>query len=235
MEQSYKRRIRVRRETNRIAVDLEDNFHRFGVQLTVVGHVVATVGGSARRVPWSTCPAAVAALRDLEGHDVRIPFQIDKAAKAARHCTHLFDIARLALDHLRLDLPSRDYLITVEGPVERESARLAVDGRPARTWELSNGRFSSPPEWRGREIARMPAPAAADEDPRAFLEHMLIRRAVHIARGRFIDQDRWDSAADVGAAATCISFQPQVRASARRVKGSARDFTGREERLLADP
>lgn len=113
-------------------------------------------------MPWTTCPDALAALDDLRGHDGRQPFSIDARAKSARHCTHLFDLARLGLDHLRLDLPSRDYRISVAGLIERE----------------------------------------------------------HVA--------------DVGAPPTCISFQPGVRTTARRVRGSARDFTGRADELLAD-
>lgn len=234
MEQTYERRIRVRRKPAWIAADLEDNFHRFGVRLTLVGHTVARVEGIARRVPWSTCPGALAALRDFEGHDVRVPFEIDKDAKATRHCTHLFDIARLALDHLRLDLPGRDYRVSVAGPIERELAVLTVDGQRARTWELAKHRIVAPAEWQGLDVATATARSTPEQDPEAWLELMLMRRAIHIARGRFIDQDRWATAADVGAAPSCISFQPHVRAAALRVKGSARDFTGREALLLAD-
>ena len=102
MERTFKRRILVREQEDGLSVDLEDNFHRFGVRLWVDGNILTRVEGAALRVPWETCPGAVDALQDLEGLDVRSKFTIDARAKAERHCTHLFDIAMLGLDHLRL-------------------------------------------------------------------------------------------------------------------------------------
>jgi hypothetical protein len=234
VEQSYQRRILVRRESDAIAVDLEDNFHRFGVRLGVRGGRVSEVSGTAGRAPWTTCPGAVAALEDLHGHDVREPFVIDRASKAARHCTHLFDMAMLALDHLRLGLPGRDYRLAVEGSMESERVTLAVDGRAVRAWQIANDCFVSPEAWRGVPVPRVHTRVNANDDPVAFVEIMLMRRVARISHGRFMDQDRWESAADINAAPTCISFQPGIRDSARRVKGSARDFTGAEHRLLDD-
>jgi hypothetical protein len=234
MEQSYQRRILVRRDSDAIAVDLEDNFHRFGVRLGVRSNRVSEVSGTAGRVPWTTCPGALAALDDLRGHDVRGPFVIDGVSKAARHCTHLFDMATLALDHLRLDLPGRDYRLAVEGSRERERVALAIDGHAVRAWQIANERFVSPEAWRGGLVPQVHTRVNANDDPAAFLEIMLMRRVVRISHGRFIDQDRWHSAVELDAAPSCISFQPGIRDSARRVKGSARDFTGAEHRLLDD-
>jgi hypothetical protein len=227
MEQTYQRRILVRRDRGAIAVDLEDNFHRFEVLLGLRGDEVSAVTGTARRVPWATCPGALVALQDLNGHDPRTPFVIDRESKATRHCTHLFDMAMLALDHLRLGIPSRDYRVSADGPRERERITLAVDGRRVRTWELYGNRFVTPNEWRGHEVAKLRTLLSEDADPVAFLEQMVMRRAVHISRGRFLDQDSWETAADLDAAPTCISFQPGIKASAVRIRGSARDFTGR--------
>jgi hypothetical protein len=234
MEQSYQRRLLVRRRPDGIAADLEDNFHRFGIRLVVVGHDVVEAHGVAGRVPWTTCPGAVAALRDFEGHDVRRRFAIDRESKSTRHCTHLFDITVLALDHLRLDVPDRDYRISVAGPADRETIRLGIDGREVHVWVVSGGRFEAPEIWRGREVRDLPSFGDAVADPIAHFEHMLMRRALHIGRGRFLEQDDWQTAADLNAASTCISFQPGVRTTAVKVKGTAIDFTGREERLLAD-
>jgi hypothetical protein len=233
VEQSYQRRILVRRRADGISVDLEDNFHRFCVRLAVTDRRVRAVHGLAGRVPWTTCPGALAALPDFEGHDVRRRFEIDRDRKATRHCTHLFEITLLALDHLRLAIPDRDYLIAVDGPAEHELVRLRIDGRRVRSWALSSGRFQAPENWRGREVRDLPSFCDPSEDRVGYLEHMLMRRALHIGRGRFIEQDGWKTAADLDAAPTCISFQPNVRTHAAKVIGTAIDFTGNEDRLLA--
>lgn len=234
MEQTYQRRILVRREPGAVAADLEDNFHRFGVRLEVDGARVTKATGIAARTPWATCPGALAALSDFPGHDVREAFSLDGASRAARHCTHLYDIALLALDHLRLDLPGRDYRIHVVGDYAGERASLDVDGRKALAWQIADDRIVTPEAWRGVPVPQVHTHVRSDDDPVAFLEIMLLRRAVRISHGRFIDQDAWATAADVGAAPSCLSFQPQVRETAVRVRGSARDFTGAEHALLAD-
>jgi hypothetical protein len=234
MERSYKRRILVRTNADGLSVDLEDNFHRFGVRLWVEGDTVVRVEGAALRVPWETCPGAVAALQDLEGHDVRAKFHIDGHSKAARHCTHLFDIAMLGLDHLRLDIPRRDYLISAEGPGEHECVTLDVDGRRIHTWELADNIFVSPAAWRGNDARTVHKLVAEEMDAVALVELMLLRRAVQISHGRFIDQDEWKTAADLGATPSCISFQPGNRDEAVRIKRSARDFTDAENLLLGD-
>jgi hypothetical protein len=234
VEQSYQRRILVRREPGAIAVDLEDNFHRFGVRLEVSGRWVTAATGVAGRTPWTTCPGALAALSDFSGHDVRETFSLDGASRAARHCTHLYDIAMLALDHLRLDLPGRDYRIHVAGSYAAERASLDVDGREVLAWEIADDRIVTPEAWRGVPVAQVHTRVHAAGDPVAYLGIMLLRRAVRISHGRFIDQDAWATAADVHAAPSCLSFQPVVRETAARVLGSARDFTGTEDELLAD-
>ncbi len=234
MEQTYQRRILVRRLPAGIAVDLEDNFHRFGVCLELRGDRVAAVTGVAHRVPWVTCPGALAALTDFEGHDVRERFTMDGASKAARHCTHVFDLVMLGLDHLRLDLPGRDYRIAVAGSYACERATLQIDGRDSRAWEIAHDRIVVPEFWQGVPVAQIHTGVRAGDDPSAYLEIMLLRRAVRISHGRFIDQNAWVSAADVHAAPSCISFQSGVRDTARRVRGSDRDFTGAEDALLAD-
>lgn len=234
MEQTYQRRILVRRVQGGIAVDLEDNFHRFGVRLELRGDRVGFVRGVALRVPWVTCPGALAALTDFEGHDVRERFTMKGASKAARHCTHVFDLVMLGLDHLRLDLPGRDYRIGVAGSYACERAVLRIDGRDARTWKIAHDRIVEPEIWQGVPVAEIHGRVRASDDPVAYLEIMLMRRAVRISHGRFIDQNAWGSAADVHAAPSCISFQPEVRDTARRVRGSERDFTGAERTLLAD-
>lgn len=234
MERSYRRRILVRRDGAGISVDLEDNFHRFGVRLQVHDHRVADASGSAGRVPWSTCPGALVALADLLGHDVRKRFTIGAESKASRHCTHLFDMAMLALDHLRLDLPGRDYRLSVTGPISDERLTLEIDGENRGHWHLANDCFMAPDAWRGQPVGRVHTLVDAQADPVAFLEIMLMRRVVRISHGRFIDQDLWDSAADLGAAPSCLSFQPEVRPTARRIRGSARDFTNAQHLLLRE-
>jgi hypothetical protein len=232
LEATFRRRIVVRRERDTITADLEDNFHRFGVRLSLRDGFIERADGVAHRFPWTTCADAVASLADFHGHDAaRQPAgQVD----VARHCTHLVDLVRLATDHVRLSLPDRNYVFEVQGGRELETATLRVDDAVKLEWRVSADTIRAPIAWAGRSLKDFARWAADELAPVPLLEALLLRRAIHISRGRFIDQDAWRTAADVGAPATCVSFRSDVAPRAIRVLGSARDFTAHPERLLHD-
>jgi hypothetical protein len=61
----------------------------------------------------------------------------------------------------------------------------------------------------------------------------LLRRAIWLSRGRWIDIDGIATAAGLDPPGACFSYQPGVADQGRRRGGSERDFSGGARRPLA--
>ena len=97
----YRRRIRLTSPVKgRVAAEMEDDFHHFGVELEHDGERVTAIQGSAARFPWTTCPAAAVELQGLVGAPLATrSTAIADHIPARQNCTHMYDLAGLALAH----------------------------------------------------------------------------------------------------------------------------------------
>lgn len=236
----YRRRIRLVSDGSRVRADLEDDFHRFAVEFVHDGARVVDARAIAERFPWETCPGAGSRIEALVGTTL-LPRAVDLAehTDSRLHCTHLYDLAALALAHGAAGRERRQYDIAVPDRDDwKTRATLHRDGALVLDWELDARTIRSPEPFSGLSLRG-----------RAFLdwihEHLdadeaeaalVLRRAVYIAIGRATDLDGIASAADVTplAGASCHSMQPDVAPGALRVKGSTRQFSASSQALLAD-
>jgi hypothetical protein len=225
----------------RVVADMEDDFHRFRVELEHDGRRVVRVRGDARRFPWTECRGAATPLRALEGMPL-FPSStaVGDHTNPRANCTHLFDLAGLAVAHAHGGRTRRRYDMEVPDRDRqgRTRARLARDGDPLLDWEIEGTAILGPAPfagvamrgagfltWTGRELDVELAEAA-----------VALRRACFIAMGRARDLDDAPTAAtymDI-AGGSCHSFTPGIAERATRMRGSAHDFTHRPELLLAD-
>lgn len=77
---------------------LSDDFHEIRCRVSHDGQIVTAIESEAIRIPTSACPAAASVLQELVGVRLdtsRRAFFAD--GRALRHCTHLFDLAVLAI------------------------------------------------------------------------------------------------------------------------------------------
>lgn len=236
----YRRRILLRApDVRTVRADLEDDFHRFSVTLHHDGERVEQVVGSAHRYPWSECPGAVEPLRALAG----MPMSESSGAVGGHtdpraNCTHLFDLAGLAVAHAASGRQRRRYDVAVperdgEG---RTEARLDRDGEPRLAWELEWATIVDPEPYAGLELRggfREWVETNLDADTGEAA--LVLRRACAISMGRQQDWDSYPTAIHVGEfmLGTCHVFQPGRAEVALRVKGSIHDFTDEPNRLLA--
>ncbi len=236
----YRRRIRLVARDDRVRGDLEDDFHRFGVEIRHDGHRILEARGDARRFPWETCAGATAQIEALEGTPL-----VERAADLAAHsdprlhCTHLYDVAALVVAHAAAGRAQRQYDVAVPDRVDwRTEPSLERDGAPLLHWKLERHSLTGPAPFAGVSLRG-----------RAFLDWihdrlepdlaeaaLVLRRACYIAMGRATDLDTIPSADRVTpiAGATCHSMQPAIAPRALRVHGSTRQFSDGPERLLAD-
>jgi Protein of unknown function (DUF2889) len=223
-----------------VVADLDDDFHRFRVTLRHDATQARAVEGEALRFPWDTCPAAAGPLRALEGAPLSV-----RATAAAEHadpkatCTHMFDLAGLAMAHAAVGRDRRQY--DAEIPARdghRTRARLWRDGVLVLDWVVDDrvGVVGAPPysgaPWEGGFMRW----ADTALEPDAAEAAIVLRRAVTIGMGRGMDLDVYDRASQLAPMmrAICYTFQsPQVEVALRR-KGSTRDRAADPGSLLAD-
>lgn len=244
----YRRRIRLVAEAapaaqasarGVVVADLEDDFHRFRVVLAHDGARALDVRAEAERFPWTTCAEAGGALAALRGAplDLRCT-QVARHADPRSQCTHLFDLAGLALAHAAAGRERRDYEAEIpdrrRGPVE---ARLWRDGGEVLSLRVDVGSILEPPPYaghslRGGSFLRWCRESLAPDDAESAF---VLWRACSIALGRAFPVDRVPDPTPFlsRTAGSCFTFAADVVPRARRAPGTRRDFTEARERLLA--
>jgi hypothetical protein len=220
--------------------DMEDDFHRFGVTMRHDGRTVIDVEGDGTRYPWTTCPSATEPLRKLAGAPLSTQLSVlGEYAPARLNCTHLFDLAGLAVTHAARGSPgTRTYEVEIP---DRDGAHtepaLWRDGELLFRWSIAGRKITGPPPFvdvslRGNFIAWAEDSLDADTAEAASI----LRRACDISFGRIMDLDVFETADMLGdqVRGTCHSFQPERMGQAVRVKGQTRDFTDNPDALLSD-
>jgi hypothetical protein len=238
-EGPYRRRIRLLSVSPGVVeAGLEDDFHHFALTLRHDGAHVLEVAGRSVRWPWTTCADAVVPLRQLEGMELSPRCTaVAGAADPRANCTHLFDLAGLAVAHAARGTARRQYDAEIPRLVDgRSRVQLSRDGEPLLQWQLVNGAVVDAPPysdvpWTGGFMKW----ADSTLDPETAEAAIVLRRACTIGSGRGMDLDLYDRADDVGhgMATICFTMQPGRSQVALRMKGSVRDFAARPETLLS--
>lgn len=235
----YRRRIRLRAVGAGVTGDLEDDFHRFRVRLEHDGERVVRVEGEALRFPWSSCPGALVPLARLGGVPLApcgggVPRNIDPRAQ----CTHLLDLACLAIAHAARGSASRDYEIEVPDRVDaRTRPALWRDGEPTLHWEIERSRIVAPEPFAGRSTrGGFLAWVEQALDPDLAEACRVLHRACSISLGRLYDMDAVEGPSAFGlmAGGACHTFSPGIMEDAHRMRGSAHDLSRSPHPLLAE-
>jgi hypothetical protein len=237
---TYRRRVLVRSEQYFASADMEDDPHRFGVDVHHDGSRVVRVVGRAIRVPWSTCPFAAAELSSLaETPLLRSPFDVLRQIDVRKQCTHMADMAAMAIAAAARGVRCRQFDIALRLAVGNDDERLghlAVDVESADEWLINHGVIEKPARYSGINLTHSSKwidqyNFSDDERDELFV----MRRAHLVSGGRRFDLDEFPLPADSPQQANvCFTYQAGRSADARRQIGSTRDFTRFESALLAD-
>ena len=218
----FHRRIRLYPYPGRIVAGLEDNLHRFTLQLTHADHRVTGIDVLAQRHPWTTCPGAAALLvEQAVGQRVEALARMD----IFEHCTHLFELALMCAGHVD-DRDVTQFDLHVDEWIEgRTQVRLLLDGAPVLTLAIDGRRIETPGAWFGRDVFGLSQPDQLLA-PAAREHAMLIARAIYVSLGRAAPVV--ERAVDRGprAVGVCYAYQPRRIGDARRVEHSRVEFAG---------
>lgn len=223
----FRRAIRIHADEGWVRAEIEDDYHHFAVAIRHDGEQVTDGEGWAIRYPWSQCPMAVGALPELAGLALTTdPTAVYRHVNPLGQCTHMLEVAGLAITQAARGLGKRRYDVSVTDPeAGRVDAELLCDGTLLARWVLQDGAIIDPPERRGQRPASFRSRAMSDL-PHAEAETLLImRRAIGLGAARSIDVDSFPTAAAMQREPACFVFRSGVAERARRRYGSVRDFS----------
>lgn len=233
----FRRRILIQADPAsaqpRLRAALEDDFHHFRVELQARDGHIASVRGEALRLPYTLCGEAPRALQALVDAPLSpVAHAVTRVTDPTGQCTHLLELAGLAMAAAANGLASRRY--DIEVPMRtagRTQGRLWRDGQLLLSWDLVGTVIEAPAAYAGIDIyhgmARWALAALPTDEAEAAL---VLRRAVGISKGRGMPLDEQVHAQPTG---HCYSQQPVRAVQALRMRGSTWDFATTPERLCA--
>lgn len=151
MTSMFRRRVEivstVQDATREVRATLEDDFHHFRVWLRHCDSVVSEIGGEAVRYPYSACPLATEQLQQLVGMPLsQIAHSVTRQTDAQHQCTHLLDLAGLAIANAARGTTQRRYDIQVPDRIdERTNPLLQRDGTTLLSWDVHGSTIEGPP------------------------------------------------------------------------------------------
>jgi len=204
----------------RVSSEVEDDYHCMGVTVHHDGHVATRVESVMQRVPWTTCPGAVAQLsQTFTG--VPLDGFASRGEKKA-NCTHLHDLAVLAAAHAA-DSDPLVYDLLVSDPIEgRRRAQIRRNGTWVLGWVLADSRIVEPDELAGVAFDNMRSWVESLDSQRQEAARLL-RWGTILAHGRTIAWERQSDSSRLPIG-NCYTFQPERAAITKRV-GLIRDFS----------
>jgi predicted glycoside hydrolase/deacetylase ChbG (UPF0249 family) len=216
-----------------VRASLEDDFHHFRVRLAHAGGKIQHVDGWAVRHPYSTCSLAANQLSRLVDAPLNgLAHAVMRMTNPAEQCTHLMDLAGLAIAAAARSITQRWYDIAIPQRVDgRTLATLDKDGARMLAWELLDTTIVAPVPFEGVSLREgMAAWALAhlvEDEAEAAL---ILRRCALISLGRAKNLDAQVHAEPTG---RCFVQQPVRAEQGLRRVGSTLDFTAAARDLCA--
>jgi hypothetical protein len=216
----FRRRFIVTPAPGRVSSEVEDDYHCMGVTIHHDGRVATKIESVMQRVPWTTCPGAVAQLEQTFT-DVPLAGFAARGQKKA-NCTHLHDLAVLAAAHAS-DSSPLVYDLLVSDPIDgRRRAQIRRNGTWVLGWTVADGRIVEPEELAGVAFDNMRS-WVNSLDPQRQEAARLLRWGTILAHGRTIAWERQSDSSRLPIG-NCYTFQPERAAITQRV-GKIRDFS----------
>lgn len=221
---------------------LEDESHHFGLTLVHDDSHIREVHMAAPRYPWTTCAEAGRPLQALVGKPlVARASQLGALVDVRLQCTHVFDLASLMAAHAHARRGHRRYHGTVEplaaarpdAPDGWLRATLFRDGARVLQWDLHDDRIMAPEVHAGRTIYHGFREWTESLDAEDAEQALVLRRVAFVANGRRITIEHLRSAAELGQAPVCHSFQPAQHEHATPMPNSRRRYDATPDEMLA--
>lgn len=210
----------------RVCLAMEDIVHAFQITMT---HAEGRITGieanwDRERYPHTSCAGAGLALPAMVGCPLGDDlFAVPRHGDARQHCTHMFDMLCVAVQHAHQGLEDRRYDVVVPDAVGGlQVATLSLNGRAVLVFEFDDDLvLHSPPACQGLSVLRGFMPwVRANVPVQAHTLYFIMQKALFVSRAQ-----KLDLAAMVGQratlsgppAGTCFGSQPERVAHAVRM------------------
>ena len=236
----YRRRVRLIGGGGAVTAVLNDDYHSMWCRLSHDSVSILSVDGELVRGPKTTCPGAVLALRELVGTHLNVSRRsLYGEGRTSRNCTHLLDLAMLAVGHAARGEVERVIDIAVPDKMDgRTRMQAHVDGELVHDWAICGTEIENPAAFAGRSMfSGFASWAEAMFDDAALDAARMMQKAAFVARGRvrIVDQTAGMLAVDEPERlGDCFSFSEPNFSVASDNLGYVRDFTGGIVEILPD-
>jgi hypothetical protein len=218
----FHRRTELTGDGSSVHAAIEDYNHHFELTVTHDGSVVTGVSAEHVRAPWSQCPGAAAELQELVGKPIGVR---PASADAKQHCTHLIDLASVAVrfagtvGHRRYDAWIGDWDQPVGTAVIERDDGLRLE------WQVGMNRIHGPDPWTDQPLGGRFTPwVLSTFDAEVAEAALVLRRAAWMAPSRGFDLDSFETLDQTGLGeGVCYATQPQRIRIATRNVGMARE------------
>lgn len=234
----FRRRIKLENFDPYVLAELEDCNHGFRLRLYHDHKAVTAIEVETLRYPLSTCSNAGEPLQALIGCELTTKInRILKHTRPRDNCTHLFDLASLAIAHATRSQQCRIYDIEVPDSTS-DSSELLIrrNDELIHHWQARDHNIYAPQVLRDKPLMKgfylWVFKQFDDEELEAALA---LQKGYFVSRARHIDLN-----ASAGMAASgdkfmlgaCYTYSPAVVGNAIREANSVRDFSDCPEQLL---
>lgn len=234
----FRRRIRLAGSNGQVVAELEDTNHGFRATIVHDGQKIIAVTGEALRIPLSTCGGAAEPLKALEGIKLNssakdITIQVNPRS----NCTHLYDLAVLAIGHCLRGNTERLYDLEVDDSIDGQAAesRAWCNGKKVLNWQVQQWGITEGPHT-GKSLykgfsAWANEAFSDDEQEAAFA----LQKAYFVSQARVFNMDALAGTPandQPGMEGVCFSYSPPNVDKAIRMANNTRDFTDCPEQLL---
>jgi hypothetical protein len=235
----FRRRILLTGTDNLVVAQLEDCNHGFKLKLSHNNEKVTALEAQALRYPLSTCSMAVEPLQSIVGCPLSPTSNVLAGyAKAKSNCTHLFDLAALAISHALRGQSTRQYDVEVPDAVTGDKMiSVKRDQQLIHQWTVNEHIIQTPKSLAGNPVMKgfyqWASQTFSGEDWEAV---QVLQRGYFVSRARAVDLDGSagkSAVNDTYMLGMCYSYSPGVVENAIRSTQSVRDFSHCPEQLLA--
>lgn len=234
----YRRRVRLVKQAQQVVAELEDTTHAFRLVLSHDDGVVTAISAQPIRFPFDSCPGAVARLQPLVGCALATDaVALREILEPGQNCTHLYDLAQLALAHAVRPGRERIYDIVVPDELEQgTNVEVSCDNNTVHAWTVRSDYIVAPAEFAGKPLKRGFYHWASQAFSGDLLEAAIVlQRGYFVAQSRrqdYMNQGGRLALADNMPQGACYTYNAGVVEKAVHTAGMGRDFTDTAEQLL---
>lgn len=236
---AFRRRIRLYNEPGQVGAELEDCNHGFRLIIKHQHQYINAIEVEALRYPLSSCPGAIKPLQALVGCRLDSSLNTFKQASQPRNnCTHLYDLALLAINHAQRNELERIYDVEVPDSMDtKQSMSVLRNGQQIHHWEIDRQLIVKPNGLVDKPVMQGFSKWSQQHfnDADNLEAALVLQRGYFVARARRVElNNRGGEPAvnDTMMTGACYSYSPNVVERSWRLPGTVRDFSDCPEQLL---